>query len=346
MDNGRGVWWILVIFGCIGCTSATSAVEPPEPDEREVEERCPTPGPAVQAGGKRGTGVDVRASATRRLVLMGGGREDDQASRLFAEAAGGGDVVILRASGSLTSYPDYFTDVLMPDPLPASVTTLRTSTPTAAADEAVLCGLQRAEAIWLAGGNQWNYLGLWPDTVHAMLAAHGGAIGGTSAGAASLGEAAFDARLGTVTSEVALADPFAPKVSVRVSAFAQPELSGMLVDTHFMERSREGRMLVFLARFLEEQRYSSVIGIGLDERVALLIEDGQYRVMAGERGAAWLYEVRAPVALTAGAALNLASVRRMRLDAGQQGAWPPDFDEGNAEAMYVEAGVVRMGRRN
>ncbi len=322
-----------------------SAIPQPSPGDAD---RCPDPGPGVEIGGFVGTGDDTRRIPLRRLVLMGGGREEDAAARAFVEASVAGDIVVLRATGSLTSYPEYFIGALA-SITPATVTTVRTTNPEAGADPAVLCRVGRAEAVWLAGGNQWDYLGRWPAELHDSLAAvaeRDGAMGGTSAGAVSLGEAAFDARHGTVTSEEALADPTRREVSISAPAFAQPELEGVLVDSHFTNRGREGRLLAFLARFLADRGEGPVVGVGLDEGVALMIEVGEYRVTSRGTGAAWLYEVGGPATLAPGAPLSLNGIRRVRLPGGSAGRWPFDFDAGRGvEPMHVDRGRVTLGQR-
>ena len=330
---------LAILVACSGVDGQTG----PDPDSADF---CPEPGAGIQIGGHTGSGTDTKRTPVRRLVLMGGGPEEDQAARHFVAAAAGGDIVVLRATGSLTSYPDYFGTSLAPDPIPSSVVTIRTASPEAGADPAAVCHVGRAEALWLAGGNQWNYLGRWPSALHDSLAAavaRGAAIGGTSAGAVSLGEMAFDARNGTVTSGEALANPLHRDVSVSRSAIAQPELAGTIVDSHFTERSREGRLLVFLARFLAEHAEGPVVGLGLDEGVAVLIEGGAYRVTSVDAGAAWLYQVSGPATVAAGTPLSLDGIRRVRLPAGSAGRWPFAFGDGDgADLLRVEAGVVQV----
>ncbi|MDE2806770.1 MAG: hypothetical protein OXN18_16635 [Gemmatimonadota bacterium] len=317
------------------------------PDERPVD-RCPDPGAGIEIGGFTGTGADTPRRPLRRIVLMGGGREEDAAARWFVEAALTGDIVVLRVSGSLTSYPDYFIGHLA-SVTPATVITIRTSSPEAGADPAVLCRVARAEAVWLAGGNQWDYLGRWPTALHEALAAvaeRDGAMGGISAGAVSLGEAAFDAQFGTIASGDALANPLRREVSLSRPVFAQPELDGVLVDSHFTERKREGRLLVFLARFLAERGEDPVVGLGLDEGVALMIEAGSYEVTSRGAGAAWMYEVAGPSLLLPGVPLSLDGIRRVRLPAGSVGPWPFSFDaSGDVRVMHVADGVVIAGPR-
>jgi cyanophycinase-like exopeptidase len=206
--------------------------------------------------------------------------------------------------------------------------------------------MDRAEAVWIAGGNQWDYLGGWPASFQSRLATMEGdglAVGGTSAGAMVMGEAAFNARHGTVTSADALADPLRPEVSVGYPPFSQPELQGILVDTHFTERGREGRLLAFLARFLDEKGYAAVTGIGLDEEVAVILEDGSYTVSTAGDGGLWAYRVEGPATLRAGEPLALYGIRRIRLENGDTGVWPLDFEAASTQALQVENGVVGPG---
>jgi len=309
-------------------------------------EGCPEPGAGTTIGGLSGSGADATPSPVRRLVLMGGGPEEDGAARRFAEAAAGGDIVVLRATGSLTSYPDYFSAELSPSPHPASVTTIRTDTPPLADHPSVLCRLDRAEAIWLAGGSQWDYLGRWPQSVHVAIreaGQRGAAMGGTSAGAVSMGEAAFDARNGTVTSPEALGDRAGVSVSVGPSGRPQPELRNMIGDSHFTERSREGRLLAFLGRLLAEDRSGSFVGIGIDEGAALEIEDDSYRVSSVRGGAVWMYEATGPAVVQSGRPLSLDGIRRVRLADGVEGL-AHSSDLGNAALHMVNEGDIGQFR--
>ena len=333
----RARFAILLWCLCMGCTSASGLV-----DDEPPAVVCPAPGPGVLIGGSGDVSADPRTPA-RIVVLMGGSSEDDSASRRFVEAAGGGDVLVLRATGSVTSYPDYFTLTLDPNPAPASAITALTSPASVGAAPSVLCRVAQAEAIWLAGGSQWDYLGLRPAELHDSLAAataRGVALGGTSAGAVSLGEGTFVAENGTVTSAEALNDPTSEAVSVSLSPFPQPELEGALVDSHFSERNREGRLLAFLARFLELSGRERVLGIGLDERIALVIQGGGYEVLGPADRAAHLYELDSPVTLIPGQPLDLALVRKISLGPGSSGPWPVDFTTEDPVNLEVQDGAV------
>ena len=338
-DLTRGCAVALIGLVASTCGSPPAATDPlPEPT-------CPAPGPAVGIGGHGEVG-DAPASPLRRIVLMGGGREDDSAARSFVEAANGGDLVVLRASGSLTSYPDYFSGAsgaLAPDPAPSSVLTLLVGGRAQGGDPGVLCRIGFAEAAWLAGGNQWNYLGSWPAVLHdsvAALASKGIAVGGTSAGAMVLGGGAFSAERGSITSADALADPLAPRVSVVLSGLAQRELDGTVIDTHFTERDREGRLLAFLARYRAIVQAERVFGLGIDEGVSVVIEDAGYMVLGTTGRGAHLYEFSGSSRLVQGEPLGMDGVRRSRLGIGSAGAWPPILSPDDTDILAVVDGTV------
>jgi cyanophycinase len=303
--------------------------------------------PAGVTEGRLGASEDVAAAARRLVVLMGGGVEVDAAARRFVEAAAGGDLLVLRASGAVDTYTPWFHDELQAEPPLSSTATLRIDDPTSAGDAHVLCRAETAEALWLAGGDQWDYLGLWPaalQTVIGASAVRGGAIGGTSAGAMILGAGAFDAAEGSVTSAEALADPLASYVSIQTPATAQPELDGMLVDTHFSERDREGRLIAFLAAFKLLTGREEVIGVGLDERASLVIDDGLAEVITDPPDRhVILYRLSGDMTVEAGAPLGLALLDRWTLTHGAQIVWPPTvFDLNLVDQLLVQEGVVSV----
>jgi len=336
--RGAAICCASVLF--LGCSASSPAADEPDP----VTPVCAAPQSGLEVGGVAPE-ADVSPAPSRIVVIMGGSSEDDTAARRFVEAANGGDVVILRATGSTTSYPNYFTGALDPSPAPNSAETVKTTVPAEGGQTAALCRVANAEAIWLAGGSQDDYLNGWPEPLHQALVAataRGVAIGGTSAGAVSLGEAAFDALFGSVTSAEALADPFRFDVTLAYPTWSQPELAGTYVDSHFMQREREGRLLVFLARYLTDQSRDRVVGIGLDERMALVIEDGQYTVHGPPTASVWLYEVTGPATVQEGVPLDLEGIRRVELQTGSSGAWPLDFDAATTASLTVVDGVVNQ----
>jgi len=101
---------------------------------------------------------------------MGGATEHDEAMRWFLERANGGDVLVIRASGS-NGYNDYlYTDLGI---TVNSVETIVFNSSAASSDPYVLNQISRAEAIWIAGGDQWNYVSYWRNTqVEELLNNH------------------------------------------------------------------------------------------------------------------------------------------------------------------------------
>jgi cyanophycinase len=298
-----------------------------------IEARTPSPSnpsPAVP-GDSRGP---------RTLVLMGGSTEVDEASRRFVR----GHVLVLRASGSVTSYNPYFARMAPEDAPLHSTGSVLIEDPAVSADPALLCRVAASDALWLAGGNQWNYLGRWAPALQDAIAEVGvrGALGGTSAGAAVLGAFAFDAGEGGLTSTQALAEPLAPNVRVVPSRIGQPELAATLVDQHFRERDREGRLLVFLAHMQRALDGAPVYGIGLDERAALVIEEGRFQVLAHEGRGVSFYRLLAPAPLEPGRPFALEGVERIVLANGASGPWPLDFDAHPRDVLAVEDGLVRL----
>lgn len=295
--------------------------------------------------GRQGLTDDVVATSERLVVLMGGSVEDDPAAKRFAEAAGGGDLLVLRASGAVDTYTPWFHAELGADPALSSTATLRVDDPAAGGDAYVLCRAEAAEALWLAGGDQWDYLGGWPASLREVIGStseRDAAVGGTSAGAMVLGEGAFDAEEGSVTSEEALEDPTSAWVSIQTPATAQPELAGVLVDTHFTERDREGRLIAFLSAFKELSGRDVVVGVGLDERAALIIDGAQAEVLGPADRHVTLYRLAVDRTSADGEPLTLTTVTRRRLGDGLTIGWPPDFGALGGETLTVTSGDIAV----
>ncbi len=272
-----------------------------------------------------GNPTDAKPARTEgALLLMGGGGDVDDAFRWFVQKAGGGDIVVLRASGA-DGYNDYiFSKIGGVD----SVETILFANRQASTDARVLATIRAAEGIWLAGGDQSRYVNYWKGTpVAAALDAHvraGKPLGGTSAGLAVLGEFSFSATTeGTLTSEIALADPFDRRITLERDFLHFDLLRGVITDSHFMPRARLGRSLAFLARLHSNDTPGAaaaprdrLLGLGIDEKTALALEaDGRGRVFTtAPAGRAWLMLPSQPAAsLAPGRPLTLRDVRVIAL---------------------------------
>lgn len=222
---------------------------------------------------------DGVAAPQAGTLLMGGGEEVPSAMRWFAERAGGGRLLILRASGG-ADLQDYFYDEI------GGISAARTLVFDARSpsfDPEVAALIDRADAIFIAGGDQARYIRFWKDSpVQQLLTAHvqsGKPIGGTSAGLAILGGWAYGALDdGSIDSGTALADPLGQAVTLEQQFLQVPWLQHVLTDTHFGQRDRQGRLLAFVnkARSLSGE---PVVGLGVDEDAALALEgDGRARL--------------------------------------------------------------------
>lgn len=149
--------------------------------------------------------------------------------------------------------------------------------------------LGRAEAIFIAGGDQAKYVKRWKDTpledAINEAVARGVPIGGTSAGLAVLCGRPFTAERGTITSDEALMDPRGDSVTLGSGFLAIPHMRYTVTDSHFHERDRMGRLVAFVANVAQES--TPARGIGVDEGTAVLVgPDGQATVVGP--GAAYM----------------------------------------------------------
>jgi len=230
-----------------------------------------------------GNEKDLVTQAQGGVCMMGGSVEQDDAMRWFLQRANGGDVTILRASGA-DGYNDYFYSELGVDL--NSVETIVFASAAASNEEHILSRIAQSEAIWIAGGDQWNYVSYWRNTpvqlaLNTAISQRNIVIGGTSAGMAILGGFYFSAQNGSVTSETALNNPFATNVTVDNTPFLSiPYLNNVITDTHYDNPVRKGRHITFLARgFIDSG--TSVNGIACEERMAVCIDEtGIARVFA------------------------------------------------------------------
>ncbi len=228
--------------------------------------------------------------------------------------AGGGDVVVLRASGS-DGYNHYIHDMGAD-----SVESLVVKTPEAARDAFVLEKIRHAEALWIAGGDQWNYVRVWgASPMRAEIQAlidRGVPVGGTSAGLAVLGQFVFTAEHDSVTSAQALADPFDERVTLGEDFVKIPALRGIITDTHFVKRDRLGRLLTFLARILADGKATDARAIAVDERTAALVESNGAATIEGDGPVYFLKAAAKPEICQPGKPLTFGNISVYRVKHG------------------------------
>jgi beta-aspartyl-peptidase (threonine type) len=274
------ICWIAVC--CMAWASASAAPPPPSttPDQ-----------PAYQYFAIGDVTAKTPGKTSPGLLLMGGGREIDEAFKWFAAQAGHGHIVILRASGDDELQNWIYHDIGGV----ASVQTLIFHAREPASDPRVLAIVKHADGIFIAGGDQANYVRFWKGTpLAALINAHvraGKPLGGTSAGLAILGEWGYGAMDGgSITSPEALRDPAGPAVTLVGDFVDLPRLAHTITDTHFVQRDRLGRLLAFVARLAKDHHTAAVTGLGVDQDSALLVKaDGNARFLSWHPdGHAWI----------------------------------------------------------
>lgn len=221
---------------------------------------------------RTGNPADVVRPTRGLWVLQGGGDDVDENFVRMGARGGGGDFVVLRASGG-GGYNDYVYGLCACD----SVETIVFEDRRAARDPFVVDIIRHAEAIFIAGGDQSRYVRFWQDTpVMDAINAHArkpAPIGGTSAGMAILGEYSYSAMSPeSLTSAVALADPYAPDVTLTRGFLALPGLAGVLTDQHLQERDRIGRTVALLARLMQDGWRADPRAIAADRETAVHVD--------------------------------------------------------------------------
>ena len=291
------------------------------------------------ATGNPDASVTVSQPAEPSVVLMGGNDDVDSAYRWMIQRAGirpgtGGRFVIIRASGA-DGYNDYLYynsdqyDTAVTPPTEGwvggaalgltSVESIVIPDRASANDPAIVAAVARAQVVFIAGGDQSNYIKYWKDTaLHRTLdslIAKNVPIGGTSAGLAILGQYDYSALYDSVTSLEALSNPYHVNLTLdpidastnqllTVGGLITPtSLANVITDSHVAAmndvidgRDRMGRFVTFVARLIAPQSnaaggcpggslaYTQAKGIAVTPRTALLLEgDGVNTPFTGQR---------------------------------------------------------------
>lgn len=257
------------------------------------------------------------------FALLGGDTDVDSAFRWMIEKAGitpetGGRLVIIRADGE-DGYNDYviYSDESLTTSNTiadgwvggaslglSSVETVVIKNTNAANDPLVKNIIDRADAVFIAGGAQNDYINYWNGTQLQsslkQLMKNNVPIGGTGAGLSVMGQFVYSALNNSVESVAALNDPFDADVTlfpedanIGSSFLAPPQLASILLDSLFDEENRMGRLIAFLSRLVapDSEKHGcpggivqsspsvdrgvhgiGVRGIGISGETALLVE--------------------------------------------------------------------------
>jgi cyanophycinase-like exopeptidase len=298
-----------------------------------------------------GNPADV-ARPTRGLwVAQGGGDDVDENYVRMGAYGGGGDFVVLRASGK-DDYNDYVFRLCGCD----SVETIVLDGGAATSNPFVVATIRNAEAVFIAGGDQSKYVRYWKDTpvedAINFVAAKPAPVGGTSAGMAVLGGYVYSAEgADSLTSALALADPYAPDLTLARGFLALPRLENVITDQHLQERDRIGRTIALLSRLQQDGWAPAPRAIAADRETALHIDPaaGTAEVFAtADHPTPYVYfmaPAARPVRCEPGAPLSTGAIDVYRLGPGGRfnlGAW--HGSSGIAYTLNVSDGVLHSSR--
>jgi cyanophycinase len=292
-----------------------------------------------------GSSRNVFTSTSGGTVLMGGGPDVDDAFRWMIGKSGGGDFVVIRTSGS-DGYNSYIDGLGRVNSVETIVFRNRRASNSAFAIDKI----RNAEALFIAGGDQSEYIRFWRgtpvETAIRELIARGVPVGGTSAGMAILGEFVYSAAQGSITSSEALANPFDSFLTLERSFVPSLALGGVITDTHFVPRDRMGRLTTFLARLAQDGFTSDPKGIGVDEDVAVLIEPDGRASIAGGGDVYFLRTPGLPERCSPGVPLTFRNISVYRATSSATFHLPSwSGSGGTAYSVSVERGVVSSSKR-
>jgi len=230
------------------------------------------------------------------LVLAGGGAEgavgDVQSwsyrlyRRLFDPVASSTApvrlVVLARDDGTDPGWlPSYFVWLGSTRGLNVVASHLSVGSDVEANSPAHLAPLLAANLVFIKGGDQGFYYRTWRNSLLTQrlrqIHAQGGGIGGTSAGAMALAEFCFCGGRDLIAEDV-LADAHTPLMNDAVQTSASgirsdflPFLGDAIVDTHFTERGRLGRLLGILAKSAADFGRHQLLAIGLEAKTGIVV---------------------------------------------------------------------------
>ena len=219
------------------------------------------------------------------LLFIIGGAEDRVGKatvlRRFVRLAGAkrARIVLIPTASSfqdevVAAYTDVFTRLGAPVP-----SVVNPQHRLDAQDEAAVALLDDATGIFMSGGSQLKLSQRFPGTPlgEALHRAHerGAVIGGTSAGASIMSQ--FMISMGD--------EGITPRQRQSQLSAGLGLLQGVIIDQHFGQRSRYGRLMSMVAGS------PSLIGIGIDEDTAIEVRDGRIFTVHGS-GAVFVLDCR------------------------------------------------------
>jgi len=214
----------------------------------------------------------AEAKHKRQLIIIGGAEDkegDCQILREFVRRAGGtkANIVIMTAATELPrEVGENYIRVF--ERLGAEkVRIVDTETREDAASSTALEAISKATGIFFTGGDQARITSILKDTeidaaIHQRFA-EGAVVAGTSAGAAVMPDKMI----------VEGDSQSTPRMEIVEMGPGLGFLPGVVIDQHFLQRGRLGRLVTALIR------EPAVLGFGIDENTAIAVTDNQIEVI-------------------------------------------------------------------
>ncbi len=215
----------------------------------------------------------MESSQTRGQLIIIGGAEDKEGDckilREFVRRAGGinARIVVMTVATELPrevgeNYIRVFERLGAED-----VRIVDTVNREDASSSTYLEAIEKATGVFFTGGDQSRITSILKDTqldaaIHKRYS-EGIVVGGTSAGAAMMP----DVMIVEGDSETN------PRVNVVQMGPGMGFLPGVVIDQHFLQRGRLGRLISALAQ------QPAVLGFGIDENTAIIVNDDKFEVV-------------------------------------------------------------------
>lgn len=220
--------------------------------------------------GKTGNATPVASTTTGGIVLMGGGPDVDAAIKWMNTKSGGGDFVVIRSTGT-NGYNAYIYGLGGVN----SVQTLLITSKAQANDACVVQTIKAAGAVFLAGGNQADYINYFKGqgvgtALNYLINTKRAPVGGTSAGMAIQGQYYHPG--GAADNTSVLLKPTA--VTIGNNFLSTSFMANVATEPHFFQRNRQARLTTFMASSIYNYgaQWQSMRGISADEGTAVAID--------------------------------------------------------------------------
>jgi cyanophycinase len=251
--------------------------------------------------GKVGNPTPRNSVTSGGIVLMGGGLDVDQALKWMIGKSGGGDFVVLRSSGT-----DAYNDYIYAMGGANSVQTLLVTSISQANDACVVQTIKNAGAVFLAGGDQADYVNYFKGqgvgaALNYLINTKRAPVGGTSAGMAVQGQFYHP---GGADNSTVLLNPTA--VAMGNNFLAHGGLNNLVTEPHFAERARQPRLTAFMASSIYNfgAPWQAMRGVAADERTAIAIDAAGVGSVFGSGNAHFVMGTGAPETLAPAAPLT------------------------------------------